>query len=77
MSEGVKDGLIFKFAFDSTKDLKLINENVVNISTNRNKVDLIKFINYIDTKLVDSDMYYLLLDEVQFLDNFEAFLILI
>ena len=33
-----------------------------------------KFLSYIDQKIIDHEMYYLLLDEVQNLDCFEAVL---
>lgn len=74
ISEGVKENHIIKFAFDSADDLKLINESLIDMTKNKRKVNPEKFINYISSKIKDSNMYYLLLDEVQNLDCFEAIL---
>ena len=38
------------------------------------KADPKKFMKYIKTKCVDSEKYYLLLDEVQLMDSFESVL---
>ena len=74
ISGGVKENHSIKFAFDSADDLKLINESLIDMTKNKRKVNPEKFINYISSKIKDSNMYYLLLDEVQNLDCFEAIL---
>jgi len=65
---------IIKFAFDSQDYLDLIGEDLLDINIKKRKVDPKKFNDYIKSKLVDNEMYYLLLDEIQLLDNFEAVL---
>lgn len=65
---------IIRFAFDSAQDLLLIDEDILEISEQKRKVDPKKFIEYISSKIKDDEMYYLLLDEVQLLGNFEAVL---
>lgn len=65
---------IIKFAFDSQDYLDLIEEDLLDININKRKVDPRKFNKYIKSKIIDNDMYYILLDEIQLLDNFEAVL---
>lgn len=72
--DGVNDDHIIKFAFDSAEDLLLIGEDLQELAKNKKKVDPKKFMAYIAGHIVDGDMYYLLLDEVQNLDCFEAVL---
>lgn len=74
LKQGVDKEHIVKFAFDSAKDLSLIGENLQDLSKNKQKVNPQKFMQYIDLKIKDENMYYLLLDEVQNLDCFEAVL---
>lgn len=73
-SEGVKEDHIIKFAFDSSSDLNLIGENIVTLEKEKRKVDPNKFMTYIQSKMTDSEIYYLLLDEVQLLECFESVL---
>lgn len=73
-NSGVDDSHIIKFAFDSNIDLNKIGENIITLEKERRKVDPIKFVGYIQSKMKDEGMYYLLLDEVQFLDCFESVL---
>ena len=73
-NSGVDENHIIKFAFDSNADLNLIGENVVSLEKEKRKVDPNKFIEYIQHKIADNDVYYILLDEVQLLDCFEAVL---
>ncbi len=73
-TDGVKEDHIIKFAFDSAEDLKLIGEDLEELVINKKKVDAKKFMSYIEKRAVDNDMYYLLLDEVQNLNCFEAVL---
>ena len=74
IKNGVDNSHIIKFAFDSAKDLSLIGEDLQELSKNNQKVNPKKFMAYIETKIIDNDMYYLLLDEVQNLDCFESVL---
>lgn len=71
---GVDDGHIIKFAFDSAEDLELIGEDLQAPAKGKKKVDPKKFLAYVSEKTKDWGMYYLLLDEVQNLDCFEAVL---
>ncbi len=74
IKSGVKDDHIIRFAFDSADDLNKINEDLLSLSENNQKVDPKKFIEYINSQIKDSEMYYLLLDEVQNLGAFETVL---
>lgn len=74
LENGIKEDHIIKFAFDSADDLELINEDFIELEKNKQQVDPRKFMNYIKSKIVDHDMYYLLLDEVQNLGSFESVL---
>lgn len=74
LSSGVPADHIIKFAFDSADDLALIGENLIKLQKKNKKVDPEKFMAYIRSAVTDDDMYYLLLDEVQLLDCFEAVL---
>ena len=71
---GVSDDHIIRFAFDSADDLLLIGENLIDIQKRNRKVNPDKFVSYIQSQIIDSDMYYLLLDEVQMMYSFEAVL---
>ena len=71
---GVSDDHIIRFAFDSANDLLLIGENLIDIQKRNRKVNPDEFVSYIQSQIIDSDMYYLLLDEVQMMDSFEAVL---
>ncbi len=72
--EGVDESHIIKFAFDSAEDLLLIGEDLQDLFINKKKVDPKKFMTFISQRMIDNDMYYLLLDEVQNLGCFEAVL---
>lgn len=74
LSSGVPADHIIKFAFDSADDLALIGENLIKLQKENKKVDPEKFMAYIRSAMTDGNMYYLLLDEVQLLDCFEAVL---
>ena len=74
LTDGIAEDHIIRFAFDSADDLVLIGESLIDIEHKNRKVDPEKFMAYIRSKVVDSDMYYLLLDEVQLLDCFESVL---
>jgi len=74
IKQGVDEKHIVRFAFDSAEDLLLIGEDLFQLAKNKQKVDAKKFMDYISQKVTDGNMYYLLLDEVQNLDCFEAVL---
>lgn len=74
IASGVAEDHIIRFAFDSADDLYLIGENLIELEKKNKKVNPEKFMAYIRDKIVDKDMYYLLLDEVQLLDCFETVL---
>ncbi|MCM1089616.1 MAG: ATP-binding protein [Butyrivibrio sp.] len=72
--DGIDEKHIIRFAFDSADDLYLIGESLIKIEKEKKRVDPEKFMAYIRSKTTDGGMYYLLLDEVQMLDCFEAVL---
>lgn len=74
LEQGVDADHIIRFAFDSADDLSLVGESLIQIAKEKRGVDPEKFITYIQSKVVDDGMYYLLLDEIQMLDCFEAVL---
>ena len=74
LENGVSKDHIIRFAFDSADDLYLIGENLIELEKKNRKANPEKFMSYIRSKTVDSEMYYLLLDEVQMLDCFETVL---
>lgn len=65
---------IIRFAFDSADDLYLIGESLIQIEKEKRGVDPEKFMAYIRSKTTGEVIYYLLLDEIQMLDCFEAVL---
>ena len=71
---GVEPEHIIRFAFDSGEDLHLIGENLIQMEKEKRGVDPEKFMAYVHSRIVDGGMYYLLLDEIQMLDCFEAVL---
>ena len=74
LQQGIDEGHIIKFAFDSEDDLEKIGENMLDLAESKRKVDPHKFSAYIKSKLTDDGKYYLLLDEVQQLGSFETVL---
>ena len=70
----VQNDHIIRFAFDSADDLQLIDESLIAIEKEKRGVDPEKFVKYIQTQITDAKQYYLLLDEVQLMDCFEAVL---
>ena len=74
VADGVDEKHIIRFAFDSGDDLMLIGENLLEIEKEKRSVDPEKFMTYIRTRITDDGMYYLLLDEVQRMGQFEAVL---
>lgn len=74
LDSGIDDAHIIRFAFDSADDLHLIGENPIAMEKENRGVDPQKFMDYIQTQVSDKEMYYLLLDEIQQMDCFEAVL---
>lgn len=74
LDSGVRTDHIIRFAFDSADDLQLIGESPIQMEKEKRGVDPEKFMHYLSAKLVDDEQYYLLLDEVQLMDCFEAVL---
>lgn len=74
LSSGVPEDHIIRFAFDSADDLELIGEKLIDMHRRNRKADPERFMAYIRSKLRGRETYYLLLDEVQLLDSFEAVL---
>ena len=74
LESGVAADHIIRFAFDSADDLYRIGESLIGIEKEKRGADPEKFMAYVRTKVVDNGMYYLLLDEIQMLDCFEAVL---
>ena len=71
LESGVAPDHIIKFAFDSQADLSLIGEDLITLAQTKRKADPRKFSDYINSKITEDGMYYLLLDEVQELEAFE------
>ena len=74
LESGVAEEHIIRFAFDSGDDLHMIGENLIQMEKEKRGADPEKFMAYIRSKLIDNGMHYLLLDEIQMLDCFEAVL---
>ena len=74
LESGVDTDHIIRFAFDSADDLHLIGESLIQIQKEKRGADPEKFTAYIRAKVANDGMYYLLLDEIQMLDCFEAVL---
>ena len=74
LDSGISEDHIVKFAFDSAEDIHLIGESLIELQKHNRKVDPEKFMAYIRSRIVDKEMYYLLLDEVQMMDSFETVL---
>ena len=74
IESGVEESHIIRFAFDSADDLYLAGESLIDMERKKRGADPEKFMAYIRSKTTQDGMYYLLLDEVQLLDCFEAVL---
>ena len=76
LNSGVSSNNILRFAFDSDEDIDLLESYFIDEPTKIEKrpdvfcVNAKKFRAYIKDRTNDTDKYYLLLDEVQLLDNF-------
>ena len=74
IESGVDADHIICFDFYSGADLYMIGESHHQILIEKRGVDPEKFMAYIRSKVIDEGMYYLLLDEIEELDCFEAVL---
>lgn len=74
LDSGVRTDHVIRFAFDSADDLQLIGESPIQMEKEKRGVDPEKFMHYLSAMFVDDEQYYLLLDEVQLMDCFEAVL---
>ena len=74
LESGVAGDHIIRFAFDSADDLILIGESLIQLEKEKRGVDPEKFMAYIRSNITEDGMYYLLLDEIQMMDCFEAVL---
>lgn len=76
LSENVSPDHIIRFAFDSADDLLKIGENPLVLDNNKDerKVDPEKFLRWLMPQIIDNEMHYILLDEVQKLGAFESVL---
>lgn len=74
VESGVDESHIIRFAFDSADDLFLTGESLIDMERKKRGADPEKFMAYIRAKTTEEGKYYLLLDEVQLLDCFEAVL---
>ena len=76
IQDGIPEDHIIRFAFDSDEDIDLLDpffpEEETRIKTGKNSISINsrKFRAFIKEKAKDEEPYYLLLDEVQLLDQF-------
>ncbi|MBQ1367216.1 MAG: ATP-binding protein [Firmicutes bacterium] len=68
------DSHILRFAFDSAEDLARIGEDMIGLARERRKVSPAKFMRFVSEQSPKEGTFYLLLDEIQELDCFEAVL---
>ena len=68
------DSHILRFAFDSAEDLARIGEDPVALAREKRKVSPEKFMRFVREHIPEKGPFYLLLDEIQELDCFEAVL---
>lgn len=74
IESGVDKSHIIRFAFDSADDLYLMGESLIDMERKKRGADPEKFMAHIRSRTAEEGKYYLLLDEVQLLDCFEAVL---
>ena len=68
------DSHILRFAFDSAEDLSRIGESPVALVREKRKVSPEKFMRYVSEHIPSDGTFFLLLDEIQELECFEAVL---
>lgn len=74
LASGVPNDHIIRFAFDSAEDISAMGDSLIKLEKEKRGADPEKFMSYIQSKISDNAIYYLLLDEVQLLDCFESVL---
>ena len=74
LESGVPADHIIRFAFDSAEDITAMGDSLIKLEKEKRGANPEKFMSYIQSKITDEAMYYLLLDEVQLLDCFESVL---
>ncbi len=76
IQSGIDKNHIIKFAFDSSRDLLKIGENLIDLDvlSGERLVNPNKFLDYIMSQTNNNDKFYILLDEVQLLKSFEQIL---
>lgn len=74
LNSGVKADHIIRFAFDSLKDVQSIGDSLIDENSKPKKVNARKFIDFMYNRVTGKGTYYLLLDEIQNLEMFEAVL---
>lgn len=76
IQSGIDKNYIIKFAFDSSRDLLKIGENLIDLDvlSGERLVNPNKFLDYIMSQTNNNDKFYILLDEVQLLKSFEQIL---
>ena len=74
LEKGVDREHIIRISLDSEADLKLIGEKPRRIISGRKKVDSHKFLTYVNALTEREGQYYLLIDEIQLLENCELVL---
>ncbi|MCQ2914896.1 MAG: ATP-binding protein [Alphaproteobacteria bacterium] len=74
LQSGVDSNHIIRFAFDDSDDLKLLGIHIDDINQEKYKVPPSIFMDFISKKINDHEQFYILLDEVQKLENFELVL---
>ena len=76
LGKGILESQIISFAFDNQEDIYGLNKYLIDEPTliydsrGNYKVNSNKFFLYIKDLTIENKQYYLLLDEIQFLDNF-------
>lgn len=73
LSQGIDKSHVIRFAFDSDEDIETLGTEE-SVFTSDRKINSKVFRAYVSSLLKEETTYYLLLDEVQLLDNFEAVL---
>lgn len=74
LESGVPADHIIRFAFDSAEDITAMGDSLIKLEKEKRGANPEKFMSYIQSKITDDAIYYLLLDEVQLLDCFESVL---
>lgn len=74
LDQGISTDHIIKFSFDNLEHLRRINKSIKDTSWIKKKLDAVAFLEYINSFFNDKKQYYVLLDEIQELPQFEYLL---